>query len=151
MFSCELCEISKTTFLTEHLRWLLLTIYYLFMKTRKNMGVTNVWQQEKLIMKLTKEIGLNFRCTMKNLFWHFRFNWVKMENVIMLKCFKHKVFLFRFLWKSEKKEQNLSFTVQIWKSRRKKGGEKILTSCRSFIVSSWFQTEYKWINSLKFG
>ena len=26
MFSCEFCDISKNTFFTEHLRWLLLLI-----------------------------------------------------------------------------------------------------------------------------
>ena len=28
-FSCEFCEISKNTFLTEHLRWLLLLLHFL--------------------------------------------------------------------------------------------------------------------------
>ena len=37
MFSCKFCEISKNTFLTEHLRWLLL---FFFDKRNKNITLT---------------------------------------------------------------------------------------------------------------
>ena len=56
VFSCEFCDISKNTFFTEHLWWLLMnSIFETFLKFSPHIGISY-----KLVLKSAKNLKARF-------------------------------------------------------------------------------------------